>query len=141
MISNKGSFVRRASVGSTALVLSVLFLLTSCGGSKTEFKSAAELRGGETRMTLSPVEFTGATAHAYEIAREIPDVLDSLHCYCECKKNFGHKSLLTCYVDEHARHCDVCQDEAFMAYDLRRQGMDIISIRRAVDARFSRMRG
>ncbi|MBI5903788.1 MAG: hypothetical protein HZB84_09950 [Deltaproteobacteria bacterium] len=133
----KGVIARRSTIAFTLLALSVFFLLTSCKGSKTEVKNAAGLRGGETRQTLSPIEFTGATAHAYEIAREIPEVLDSLHCYCECKKNFGHKSLLTCYVDEHARHCDVCQDEAFMAYELHRQGMDIISIRKAVDARFA----
>ncbi|MBI5902606.1 MAG: hypothetical protein HZB84_03860 [Deltaproteobacteria bacterium] len=133
----KGVIARRQTIVFTFIALSVFFLLTSCKGSKTEVKNAAGLRGGETRMTLSPIEFTGATAHAYEIAREIPEVLDSLHCYCECKKNFGHKSLLTCYVDEHARHCDVCQDEAFMAYELHGQGMDILSIRKAVDARFA----
>lgn len=132
-----GVSVRRTALSFTALALSVFFLLTSCKGAKTEVKNAAELRGGETRRTLSPHGFTGKTARAYEIAGEIPDVLDSLHCYCECKKNFGHKSLLTCYVDEHARHCDVCQDEALMAYELHRQGMDILSIRKAVDARFS----
>jgi len=56
----------------------------------------------ETRPTLSPDRFTGQVRRAYQIAREIPEVLDQLYCYCRCKENFGHKSLLSCYVDTHA---------------------------------------
>lgn len=105
-----------------------------------EVTNPAELRGGETGATLDPSGFTGETAQAYRIAKEIPEVLDSLHCYCECKKHFGHKSLLSCYVDEHAKNCDVCQDEAFMAYELHKQGKDILTIRKAVDQRFANLR-
>jgi hypothetical protein len=36
------------------------------------------------------------------VAREIPDVLNQLYCYCECDKHRGHKSLLSCYTDGHA---------------------------------------
>ncbi|MBI5238180.1 MAG: hypothetical protein HY887_07145 [Deltaproteobacteria bacterium] len=120
-----------------ALMLISTLAIASCSREAGYKGAPSSLRGGETRETLSPAFFTGAIADAYRIAREIPEVLDSLHCYCECKKNFGHKSLLTCYVDEHAKHCDVCLDEAFMAYDLHRQGADIKSIRAAVDQRFS----
>lgn len=115
------------------LALGLVLSVTSCS-SKNDVKS---LRGGETRATMSPMDFTGETARAYQIAKEIPEVLDSLYCYCECEKHMGHKSLLTCYVDEHAAHCDICMNEAFMAYELHRQGKDIKSIREAVDARFS----
>lgn len=121
------------------LVLGSSVALTSCKETKYGATSAADLRGGETRATLPPENFTGLTRDAYRIAREIPQVLDSLHCYCECKKHFGHKSLLTCYVDEHAKYCDICMDEAFMAYELHRQGLDIVSIRKAVDERYSKL--
>jgi hypothetical protein len=56
----------------------------------------------ENRPTLSPARFSGRVKRAYEIAREIPEVLDQLYCYCRCKENFGHKNLLSCYVDTHA---------------------------------------
>ncbi len=115
------------------LALGLVLSVTSCS-SRDDVKN---LRGGETRSTMSPMDFTGETARAYQIAQEIPEVLDSLYCYCECKKHMGHKSLLTCYVDEHAAHCDICMNEAFMAYELHRQGKDMKSIREAVDARFS----
>jgi hypothetical protein len=56
----------------------------------------------ENRPTLSPARFSGKVRRAYEIAREIPEVLDQLYCYCHCRENFGHKNLLSCYVDTHA---------------------------------------
>jgi hypothetical protein len=59
-----------------------------------------ELR--ETRTPLSPALFVGQTARAYEIAHEIPHVLDQLYCYCECDKHLGHHSLLSCFIDSHA---------------------------------------
>jgi len=56
----------------------------------------------ETRPTLDPARFVGKAAAAHRIAREIPDVLDQLYCYCACDKQQGHKSLLSCYTDGHA---------------------------------------
>jgi hypothetical protein len=61
-------------------------------------------RRGETRETLSPSLFSDPyIARTYQIAKEIPHVLDSLFCYCYCDKDpFYHVSLLSCYVDKHA---------------------------------------
>ena len=56
----------------------------------------------ETRPTLDPGQFVGKAAAAHRVAREIPDVLDELYCYCGCDKHQGHKSLLSCYTDGHA---------------------------------------
>jgi hypothetical protein len=56
----------------------------------------------ETRPTLDPTRFVGKAAHAHQVARDMPDLLDALYCYCECDKSIGHKSLLSCYTDGHA---------------------------------------
>lgn len=56
----------------------------------------------ETRPTLDPARFVGKAATAHRVAREIPDVLDQLYCYCACDKHQGHKSLLSCFTDGHA---------------------------------------
>ncbi len=120
------------------VVLIAALALYGCSGSSDNAMTAESIRGGETRATLSPAYFTGPAAQAYRVAREIPEVIDSLHCYCECKKNYGHKSLLTCYVDRHAEHCSVCIDEALMAYKLHKEGKDVVSIRKAVDKAFAR---
>ena len=63
------------------------------------------LRRGETRATLDPNLFKDPTVRdAYRIAKEIPWVLDSIYCFCYCEESpaFRHKSLLSCYVDNHA---------------------------------------
>ncbi len=96
------------------------------------------LKGGETRPTLSPARFVGKTAGAYKIAKESRELLDSIYCYCNCKKNIGHKSLLSCYVDKHAVNCSICQDQAFYAYSRYQKGDDIAQVRVAVDKRFWR---
>ena len=56
----------------------------------------------ETRPTLDPARFVGKARLAHQAARDIPDVLDQLYCYCQCDKHIGHKSLLSCYTDGHA---------------------------------------
>ncbi|MEK6682128.1 MAG: CYCXC family (seleno)protein [Nitrospirota bacterium] len=95
-------------------------------------------RGGEARPTLSPALFFGKTSNAYKVAQEIPEVLDSLFCYCYCKPNFGHKSLLTCYVDDHGANCDICINEALRAGELHKAGKTIPEIRAAIDKEFYR---
>ncbi len=66
--------------------------------------SDESLRRGEIRPTLSPTQFSDPfVAETYQIAKDIPHVLDSVKCYCLCEREpFNHKSLLSCYVDTHA---------------------------------------
>jgi hypothetical protein len=64
----------------------------------------SSMRRGETRPTLSPTLFSDPfIADTYQIAKDIPEVLDSLYCYCYCDRDpFRHVSLLSCFVDKHA---------------------------------------
>ncbi len=73
---------------------------------------------------------------AYTAAREMPEVFDGLMCYCQCEKNFGHRSLLTCFESEHAAACDICLTEGTMADQMHRKGATLDEIRRAIDAQF-----
>ncbi len=52
--------------------------------------------------TLSPALFEGKTAEAYRIAREVPDLIEQMSCYCGCNKSHNHQNNLDCYVDRHA---------------------------------------
>lgn len=90
----------------------------------------------ETRPVLTPALFTGKAAMAYEYAAKIPKVIDSLFCYCYCKKNHGHKTLLTCFTNEHGSKCDVCIGEVLLAYELYQDGKTIDEIVAAVDKKF-----
>lgn len=62
------------------------------------------LRKGETRETLSPSLFADPfVASMYQAAKDIPQVFDSVKCYCFCEREpFKHVSLLSCFVDRHA---------------------------------------
>ncbi len=123
----------------TLFLLLILFVSVSCSSGKEEVAQPADLRGGETRDTLPPYYFTGDTAAAYKAAKDIPEVLDSLYCYCDCKKNMGHKSLLTCYVNKHGAYCDICINEALMAKRMHSEGADAATIRKAVDKKFKKI--
>jgi hypothetical protein len=71
--------------------------------------------------TLAPEKFTGKQRLGYQAAAAIPRTIAQLPCYCHCDKGFGHKSLHSCFVDDHAAHCAVCLDEALLAYQLEKE--------------------
>lgn len=86
------------------IAVTILFAAASDAFAQKPVKDES-LRKGETRATLDPNLFTDPRIKkAYQVAKEIPWVLDSIYCYCMCKESptFKHKSLLSCYVDNHA---------------------------------------
>jgi hypothetical protein len=72
--------------------------------------------------TLPPEQFTGLTRDAYRAAREIPQTIAQMPCYCHCDRGMGHKSLYSCFEDDHASHCATCVNEALLALKLEREG-------------------
>lgn len=76
---------------------------------------------GSLPPTLAANKFVGKSREAYVVAKEIPATLAQLPCYCECDKAYGHKSLHSCFVDDHASQCAVCVDEALLAYKLQKE--------------------
>ena len=86
--------------------------------------------------TLEPGKFIGKTRDAYRIAREAPQLIAQLPCYCHCDRGLGHKSLHSCYVDDHAAHCAVCVDEVLIAYDLQKRGLSPQQIREEIVKQF-----
>jgi hypothetical protein len=75
-------------------------------------------------------------AEVYAMAAEIPAVLDGIYCYCFCNQTFGHYSLLDCFREDHGAGCDVCLNEAVIAYEMTKQGSSLEEIRQAVDERY-----
>jgi hypothetical protein len=84
----------------------------------------------ERRPILDGSRFTDSTIYdpkapaAYRVAQEIPATLDRLHCFCECAESarFRHKTLLTCFTDDHAAGCGICVKEALLASELKQKG-------------------
>jgi hypothetical protein len=93
---------------------------------------------GSLAPTLDPERFTGATREAYRAVRQIPVTIAQLPCYCHCDQGYGHKSLYTCFEDDHAAHCAVCVNEALLALTLERdQKMSPAQIRDRIVAQYA----
>lgn len=89
--------------------------------------------------TLAPEQFAGKVRLAYQIVREIPEIIAQLPCFCYCDESFGHKSLYTCFESDHSAHCAMCVNEALMAYHLKRdQNLDATEIRERIIEIFSK---
>ena len=51
--------------------------------------------------TLDPNLIKGEDRKGYQVAKEIPEILAQLPCFCGCEA-VGHETLLDCFVDGHA---------------------------------------
>ena len=91
----------------------------------------------EPQVPANPFDREDELAQAATLlAKENRELLDSMYCYCNCKETIGHKSLLSCYADNHAVSCGICQDQAFYAASRFQGGDDIAQVRFAVDKKF-----
>jgi len=92
---------------------------------------------GSLAPTLTPEMFSGNKRLAYQAAKEIPETLAQLPCYCHCDKAHGHQSLHSCFESEHGENCGVCIGEALMAYQLETRGrMSVVAIRGRIIAAY-----
>jgi Protein of unknown function with PCYCGC motif len=83
--------------------------------------------------TLDPKQFPDPmTQNIYALAAKEKSVLYQQPCYCRCDKEVGHKSLLDCYVDDHASHCVLCKKEAAFAYSETQAGKTAEAIRKEI---------
>jgi hypothetical protein len=100
----------------SALILFVLVLSLTLlnGGTAKVFAQEAEdvkafkilkekMKDPKTGLprTLDPKLIKGKDKEGYQVAREIPEILAQLPCFCGCEA-VGHENLLDCFVDEHA---------------------------------------
>ena len=94
----------------------------------------------ERGVVLDPIRFAKGfepdVKASYEAARKYPDMLDRLHCFCECKESARehHKTLLTCFTNEHAAGCGICQHEALLAARLKDQGASDADVELTVES-------
>ncbi|MGH9369332.1 MAG: PCYCGC motif-containing (lipo)protein, partial [Thermoanaerobaculia bacterium] len=98
----------------------------------------------ERRPILDPALFADTRIYdlqvrpSYEAARKIPATIDRLHCFCECAEStqFRHKTLLTCFTDNHAAGCGICIREALLAWDLKGKDASDDEVVRMVESMF-----
>ena len=52
--------------------------------------------------SLNPRSFSDPeVVRAYQVARDIPEVLEQMPCYCGCFGSSGHRNNLDCFTDNH----------------------------------------
>lgn len=117
----------------------VLVLLTgrSAGPVHPEPRADA-VQAGAGVMPASFFAGNPRVMEAYRMAREIPATLDGLYCYCQCKENLGHRSLLICFHSQHGAGCDVCIGQAELAHRMIQEGRSLADIRTATDLAYGR---
>ncbi len=73
----------------------------------------------------------------FDSIREIPEVIDGIHCNCGCTNPPEFYSLLSCYEGKGmARECGICQGQGRLAVRLHKEGKTLDEIRAAIDAKF-----
>ena len=84
---------------------------------------------------LDPSQFARSEVRrAYQIATEIPEVINRLYCWCGCENRGVHRSNLACFEDRMAVNCDVCRGTAEIASRMTKKGVtDAGKIQAAVD--------
>ena len=106
------------------------------GTNDTGDESAAISKSADV---LSPTLFNDErTRAAYQVAKDIPEVLEQLPCFCGCMTSFGHKNNLFCFKDQHGSGCTICQDIALDARKMHDEHMPIAQIQENIKAKYAR---
>ena len=142
----------RSRFGSLGVIMVVLLAIGAGVGGMLLFTQSGEVKphpealkiAKEAKIAkgtpLAASSFSGNAAAAYQIASEIPGILDRMKCYCGCDADpvAGHKTLLSCFIDNHGANCNICIDEALLAQDLYNRGIEVKEIRAEIDRRYKK---
>jgi hypothetical protein len=102
-------------------------------------ETANEPAVDKSAEVLSPTIFSDErTRAAYQVAKDIPEVLEELPCFCGCMTSFGHKNNLFCFKDQHGSGCTLCQDIALDARKMHDEGMSIAQIQDNIKAKYAK---
>jgi hypothetical protein len=86
---------------------------------------------------LDASRFFGMAAVGYASAKQIPEVVSKLFCYCGCDSTDNHNRLIDCFTSMHGQDCHICQEEAVLALKLHRQGVPVAEIQKQIDEGFA----
>ena len=93
-------------------ILAISFLLNDEGYSQRVSEETDDVKAFKTLKakkinpktglpdTLDPNLIKGEDRKGYQVAKEIPEILAQLPCFCGCEA-VGHDNLLDCFVDDH----------------------------------------
>ena len=141
----RGESLKSISKQNLALGIAAVVIMAGIGG--VLLRGTADQAGDQTADSaqlskaadvLSPSLFSDEkTRAAYQTAKDIPEVLEQIPCFCGCLSNFGHKNNLFCFKDQHGAGCNMCQDIALDAKKMHDQGMSIAQIQEKIKTKYS----
>ena len=136
---SKNSRKRKSNRGTVWLALGLVGVLALMawvfiGGGGQELTAS----GAKLVHTMDPSYFSKdpKARAAYQVAKDMPDVLAELPCFCGCMTALGHESNLFCFKDEHGSGCNICEDIALDARDMHDKGLSIDRIKQAIRQKF-----
>ena len=158
-MNTKGKSVTFAlGLAGLALVATVAIAAQASKGEGATPKpsSPQALKPASTRKSVPPLPNVGfapvrpmdVVKATYDFAAQHPEVLKYVPCYCGCGSQ-GHSANESCFVarrdargnvlewDTHGFGCTICVDVAREAMQLYSSGADVVSIRTAIEKRWS----
>src|SRR5689334_13625734 len=141
----KGESLKSTSKQNVALGLIAIAIIAGIGWyslrgatDQTDQSDQPSAELSKSAGVLSPTLFDDEkTRAAYQTAKDIPEVLEQLPCFCGCMSSYGHKNNLFCFKDQHGSGCNVCQDIALDARKMHDQGMSIAQIQENIKSKYS----
>jgi Protein of unknown function with PCYCGC motif len=129
----------RKSIGSAGLIVGVIVaaLLGLSGVVVYQMRSSADAAASSNDLTLNPDLFQGEVHAAYLVAKQHPELLAQLDCYCGCEQHEGHKNLLDCFRTNHGATCATCTGEAVTAGQLYENGTPVEQIHAILHQRYA----
>jgi mono/diheme cytochrome c family protein len=123
-----GKLVKDCSCGMIPDIRAEIGRLEKKGLGDKQIKMALVEKYGNKILPISEISETLSSksfylvAYAYDVAKQIPQTLERIGCFCACYR-VGHTSLLDCYKDRHGANCQICVEEALAAKRLVDQGV------------------
>jgi uncharacterized protein with PCYCGC motif len=135
--SNKKTNKQNVVLGIVAVAIMAGIAWVSLRGTSESTSESTAI--SKSAGVLSPTLFNDEkTRAAYQVAKDIPEVLEQLPCFCGCMTSFGHKNNLFCFKDQHGSGCSICQDIALDARKMHDQGLSITQIQDNIKAKYAR---
>jgi hypothetical protein len=135
--SNKKTNKQNVVLGIVAVAIMAGIAWVSLRGTSESTSESTAI--SKSAGVLSPTLFNDEkTRAAYQVAKDIPEVLEQLPCFCGCMTSFGHKNNLFCFKDQHGSGCSICQDIALDARKMHDHGLSITQIQDSIKAKYAR---
>jgi hypothetical protein len=136
-------------VKSIIVLLSVTFLISSCGSGK---EAAHKTHNGDLQEQTASADVLPSFLTkqpdqirlVYQAAGHASSVLQFIPCYCGCGESAGHTSNMNCFYkeikkdgsivwDDHGTRCNVCLQIAAKSIQMQQEGKPLKEIRAYID--------